>query len=119
MLENFDPPSASDEALRTAVLLLMNEVERLSLALKDAQDDNRRLQEEIRRLKGGPGQPTVPYAEYLTQRRRLADGEAGSQARRRLHRDPVDAVTALLQRHAARRAALAAPRPLLSLEHTD
>ena len=62
---------------------------------------------------------TVPYAEYLTQRRRLAGGVAGSQARRRLHRDPVDAVTALLQRHAARRAALAAPRPLLSLEHTD
>ena len=62
---------------------------------------------------------TVPYAEYLAQRRRLADGEAGSQSRRRLHRDPVDAVTALLQQHAARRAALAAPRPLLSLEHTD
>lgn len=59
MLENFDPPSASDEALRTAVLLLMNEVERLSLALKDAQDANRRLQEEIRRLKGGPGQPVI------------------------------------------------------------
>jgi hypothetical protein len=62
---------------------------------------------------------TVPYAEYLTQRRRLADGEAGSQARRRLHRDPVHAITALLQHHAARRAALVAPRPLPPLEHTD
>jgi len=62
---------------------------------------------------------TVPYTEYLAQRRRLADGEAGSQARRRLHRGPVDTVTALLQQHATRRAALAAPRPFLSLEHTD
>ncbi len=62
---------------------------------------------------------TVPYTEYLAQRRRLADGEAGSQARRRLHRDPVHAVTALLQQHAARRVAVALPCPLLSPEHTD
>ena len=61
----------------------------------------------------------VPHAKYRAQRRRLADGEAGRQSLRRLHRDPAGTVTALLQQHAARRAALATPRPLPSLEHTD
>ena len=58
---------------------------------------------------------TVPHAEYLAQRRRLTDGEAGRQSLRRLHRDPVGTVTALLQQHAARRAALALSRPLFPL----
>jgi hypothetical protein len=49
---------------------------------------------------------TVPHAAYLAQRRRLADGEAGRQSLRRLHRDPAGTVTALLQQHATRRAAL-------------
>lgn len=54
---------------------------------------------------------TVPHAEYLAQRRRLADGEAAGQYLRRLHRDPARTVTALLQQHSTRRAALATIRP--------
>lgn len=62
---------------------------------------------------------TVPYAEYLTQRQRLADGEAGEQALRRLHRNATATITALLQQHATRRAALAAPGPFLPLQHIN
>jgi len=59
MLESFDPSSIADEALRTSVLLLMNEVERLSAAVKDLQDENQRLRDENRRLKGEQGTPVI------------------------------------------------------------
>jgi len=50
---------------------------------------------------------SVPRAEYVAQRRRVADGEAGRQHLYRLHRDPGGTVAALLHQHATRRAALA------------
>jgi len=49
MLENFDPASIHDEALRGVVLLLMNEIERLSTEVKDLKDENQRLRDENRR----------------------------------------------------------------------
>src|SRR5579859_6550037 len=59
MLEDFDPASIHDEALRAAFLLLMKEVERLSAENKVLKDDNQRLREENRRLKGEQGTPTI------------------------------------------------------------
>jgi hypothetical protein len=50
----------------------------------------------------------VPLAEYQARRRRLAEAEASRQFLRRLHRDPLTTVRHLVDRHAARRAALAA-----------
>jgi len=59
MLENFDPAAIADETLRTVVLLLMNEVERLSAEVKDLKDENQRLRDENRRLKGEQGKPVI------------------------------------------------------------
>jgi hypothetical protein len=59
MLENFDPASIPDEPLRAVVLLLMNEVERLSGEVKDLKEEVQRLREENRRLKGEQGTPVI------------------------------------------------------------
>jgi len=59
MLENFDPASIADEALRAVVLLLMNEVERLSAEVQDLKDENQQLRDENQRLKGEQGQPVI------------------------------------------------------------
>ncbi len=59
MLENFDPASIADEALRAAFLLLMREVERLSAENKDLKDEVHRLRDENRRLKGEQGAPVI------------------------------------------------------------
>jgi len=61
---------------------------------------------------------TVPEAQYRAHRCRLAAGEAARQQRWRLHRDPAGTVAALLQRHAARREALAATVPPPTPAHT-
>ncbi len=59
MLENFDPASIADEALRAAFVLLMNEVERLSGENKDLKDEVQRQRDELRRLKGEQGKPGI------------------------------------------------------------
>ncbi|MBD0389431.1 MAG: hypothetical protein ICV54_23750 [Nostoc sp. C3-bin3] len=41
----------------------------------------------------------VPIKEYKTQRRRLALGEAPRQQKRRLHRNPVSTIQALVNQH--------------------
>ena len=59
MLESFDPTSIVDETLRAAVLLLMNEVERLAAENKALKEEVQRLRDENRRLKGEQGTPTI------------------------------------------------------------
>src|SRR5579859_4938675 len=59
MLESFDPKSIVDETLRAAVLLLMNEVERLAAENKALKEEVQRLRDENRRLKGEQGTPTI------------------------------------------------------------
>jgi hypothetical protein len=59
MLESFDPTAIADETLRTAVLLLMNEVERLAAENKARKEEVQRLRDENRRLKGEQGTPTI------------------------------------------------------------
>ncbi len=59
MLENFDPTSIPDESLRAIVLLLMNEVERLSGEVRDLKEEVQRLRDENRRLKGEQGKPVI------------------------------------------------------------
>jgi len=59
MLEKFDPTSIPDESLRAIVVLLMNEVERLSGEVKDLKEEVQRLRDENRRLKGEQGKPVI------------------------------------------------------------
>jgi len=59
MLENFDPTSIPDESLRAIVLLLMNEVERLSGEVRDLKEEVHRLRDENRRLQGEQGKPVI------------------------------------------------------------
>jgi Transposase IS66 family len=59
MLENFDPTTITDEELRSIVVLLMTEVERLSAEVSALKEDNQRLWDENRRLKGEQGTPVV------------------------------------------------------------
>jgi hypothetical protein len=65
------------------------------LCLADSQED---LLHQLRQ---------VPLADYQACRRRLAEAEAPRQLLRRLHRDPLRTMRALVDQHAARRAALA------------
>src|SRR5271170_7539535 len=59
MLENFDPTSIPDASLRAVVLLLMQEVERLSGEVAELKDEVQRLRDENRRLKGEQGKPVI------------------------------------------------------------
>jgi len=66
MLENLDPSSIQDDALRAIVLLLMNEVERLSAKVKDLEEEAQRLRDENRRLKGEQGKPVIRPVTHTT-----------------------------------------------------
>ena len=70
MLENFDPASIHDEALRGVVLLLMNEIERLSTEVKDLKDENQQLRDENRRLKGEQGKPVTALPSLSSEKER-------------------------------------------------
>jgi len=50
----------------------------------------------------------VPVADYQAHRQRVAQCEASRQQRYRFHHDPSQAIQALLEQHATRRAALSA-----------
>jgi hypothetical protein len=59
MLEDFDPKSIEDESLRQVVIFLMNQVETLSAKLREKDEENQRLRDEINRLKGEQGKPKI------------------------------------------------------------
>jgi regulator of replication initiation timing len=59
MLDNFDPNSIQDPALRQAVLFLMNQVEELSVRVKSQAEEIQRLRDENNRLKGEQGKPQI------------------------------------------------------------
>ena len=59
MLDNFDPTSIPDASLRAVVLLLMQEVERLSGEVADLKEEVQLLRDENRRLKGEQGTPVI------------------------------------------------------------
>jgi len=59
MLEDFDPKTIEDESLRQVVIFLMNQVETLSAKLREKDEENQRLRDEINRLKGEQGKPKI------------------------------------------------------------
>src|SRR5437764_310863 len=59
MLENFDPNTIADEAVRQVVLYLMNQVENLYDKVQEQAEEIQRLRDENNRLKGEQGKPKI------------------------------------------------------------
>jgi regulator of replication initiation timing len=59
MLENFDPNTIEDEALRQVVVYLMNLVEHLHATVQEQAEEIQRLRDENNRLKGEQSKPKI------------------------------------------------------------
>src|SRR6266852_848278 len=59
MLEDFDPNTIQDEALRQVVISLMNLVETLHAKVQEQAEEIQRLRDENNRLKGEQGKPDM------------------------------------------------------------
>src|SRR5207244_13297756 len=59
MLENFDPNTIQDEAVRQVVLYLMNMVEDQHAKIQEKAEELQRQRDEINRLKGEQGKPKI------------------------------------------------------------
>ena len=59
MLENFDPNTIEDEAVRQVVLYLMNLVQNMHAKVQEQADEIQRLRDENHRLKGEQGKPAI------------------------------------------------------------
>ena len=71
MLDTLDLNSIQDEHARQCILLLLNLVDELTQENRTQREELQRLRDEINRLKGEQGQPTIVSAEVeLTQERR-------------------------------------------------
>jgi hypothetical protein len=76
MLADLDLSGIQDERARALLVRLLNLIEDLSAELRAAQDENQRLRDEINRLKGEQGKPTVkpdtppPANDHSSERER-------------------------------------------------
>ena len=76
MLDDLDLSGIQDERARALLVRLLNLIEDLSTDLRAAQDENQRLRDEINRLKGEQGKPTVkpdtppPATDHSSERER-------------------------------------------------
>src|SRR5713101_7559050 len=59
MLEDFDPSTIADEAVRQVVVHLMNLVENLSAKVQEQAEEIQRLRDENNQLKGEQGKPKI------------------------------------------------------------
>jgi hypothetical protein len=59
MLENFDPNTIKDEAVRQVVIYLMNLVEKQQVQIQEQAEEIQRLRDENNRLKGEQGKPKI------------------------------------------------------------
>ena len=59
MLEGFDPTAIQDEKAREGYIILLNLVEELKSENGRLCAENQRLRDEINRLKGEQGKPTI------------------------------------------------------------
>jgi hypothetical protein len=59
MLEGIDLSQIQEAGARELIIRLLNLVEQLSADLRQAQQENQRLRDEIARLKGEKGQPNI------------------------------------------------------------
>src|SRR6266705_1669147 len=77
MLEDLDLNSIADERARELVRWLLNVLEAVMADLRAAQAENQRLRDEINRLKGEQGTPTIkantpqqPNKDYSSEQER-------------------------------------------------
>ncbi len=96
MVENFDPNSIEDEAVRQVVLYLMNEVENLHTKVQEQAEEIQRLRDENNRLKGEQGKPKIkantPAKELSSEKERReskAHHKTGKQAHIQIDRVEV------------------------------
>jgi len=95
MLEDLDLHSIADERARALVRQLLNLLEDVMADLRAAQAENQRLRDEINRLKGEQGRPTVqanippaPPKDHSSEQERRQP-QAWSK-RRKTDRIPID-----------------------------
>lgn len=85
MLEGLDLGPIQDEGARELITRLLNLVERLSADLREAQQENQRLRDEIARLKGEQGKPQIkPHTSsdnrnYSSEKERKKPKASGSE----------------------------------------
>jgi hypothetical protein len=96
MVENFDPNTIEDEALRQVVITLMNLVETLSAKVKEQAEEIQRLRDEVNRLKGEQGKPKIkantpalPLSSEKERRESKRHHKAKKQAQVRIDRVEV------------------------------
>src|SRR6266700_5286551 len=74
MLENFDPNTIADEAVRQVVIYLMNVVETQQATIQEQAETIQRQSDEINRLKGEQGKPKIkankPARELSSEKER-------------------------------------------------
>lgn len=86
MLEEIDLSQIQDERSRALIIRLLNLVEQLSADLRQAQQENQRLRDEIARLKGEKGKPNIkPNAapekrNYSSEKERKGEAKAKDAA---------------------------------------
>jgi hypothetical protein len=84
-LEDFDLSSIQDERARQLIIRLLNLVENLSADWAAAQQEIQRLRDEISRLKGEQGKPTITPKvssrgkNYSSERERQEPTQRGKQ----------------------------------------
>ena len=96
MLENFDPNTIQDEAVRQVVLYLMNLVENLHATVQEQAEEIQRLRDENNRLKGEQGKPKIkankaasPLSSEKERRESKPHRKANKQAEIRIDRVEV------------------------------
>jgi hypothetical protein len=96
MLENFDPNTIEDEAVRQVVLYLMNLVENLHAKVQEQAEEIQRLRDENNRLKGEQGKPKIkankaasPLSSEKERRESKPHQKASKQSKIRIDRVEV------------------------------
>src|SRR5437763_5543754 len=96
MLENFDPNTIQDEAVRQVVLYLMNLVETLHTTVQEQAEEIQRLRDENNRLKGEQDKPKIKAnkaASHLSSEKERRESKphrkANKQAQIRIDRVEV------------------------------
>jgi hypothetical protein len=88
MLEELDFSGIQDERARALIIRLLNLLEAVASDLRAAQEENQRLRDEINRLKGEQGTPTIkadsptPDPDHSSERERRRPVERGKRGKR-------------------------------------
>lgn len=94
MVENLDPTTIEDEAVRQVVLYLMNEVENLHTKVQEQAEEIQRLRDENNRLKGEQGKPKIKAnqpAKELSSEKERRECKAHHKTSKQAH-IPIDRV---------------------------